>query len=61
VQVLSSRQKLLALAVLLWASRLGSFLFARIRRHGGVDDRFTAVKPDLARFSRFWGIQVFVH
>jgi len=57
VGLLSSRQRLLCICVLVWASRLGCFLFARINRHGGVDNRFTAIKPDLSRFSRFWGIQ----
>lgn len=57
VGALSLRQQLLSLCVVLWAARLGSFLFARIQRHGGVDNRFTAIKPDLNRFARFWGIQ----
>ena len=58
VHLASPRQRLLGLCVLAWAARLGCFLFARIRRHGGVDNRFAAVKPDVLRFARFWGIQV---
>jgi len=47
---------LLALLVGLWALRLGSFLFSRIRRDG-VDHRFDALKPDFAGFLLTWTLQ----
>jgi steroid 5-alpha reductase family enzyme len=50
------RALLLALLVGLWALRLGSFLFARIRRDG-ADRRFDALKPDFARFLLTWTLQ----
>ena len=54
---LSPRQSTLSLLVLIWAVRLGTFLFTRIQRHGGIDNRFTAIKPDFNRFCRAWGLQ----
>jgi steroid 5-alpha reductase family enzyme len=50
------RSLLLALLVVVWALRLGSFLFARIRREG-ADRRFDALKPDFARFLVAWTLQ----
>ena len=50
------RTVLLAVLVLVWALRLGSFLFARVRRAGG-DRRFDEIKTDWARFLTFWVIQ----
>jgi len=50
------RSLLLALLVTVWAVRLGTFLFARIRRDGG-DGRFDAIKPDFARFLMAWTLQ----
>jgi steroid 5-alpha reductase family enzyme len=50
------RALLLALLVCLWALRLGSFLFARIRREG-ADHRFDELKPDFARFLLTWTLQ----
>jgi steroid 5-alpha reductase family enzyme len=47
---------LLALLVGVWALRLGSFLFRRIRREG-ADRRFDALKPDFARFLLAWTLQ----
>lgn len=47
---------LLAGAVTLWALRLGSFLFMRVRRSGS-DDRFDDIKPDFPRFLTVWIIQ----
>ncbi len=51
-----TRTVLLAVLVLVWALRLGSFLFARVRRAGG-DRRFDKIKTDWARFLTFWVIQ----
>ncbi len=42
--------------VLIWAARLGSFLFMRIQR-AGSDERFDAIKPMFARFLAVWTIQ----
>ena len=50
------RAGLLGLMVTLWAVRLGSFLFARIRRDGS-DARFTDLKPSLWRFLMTWTLQ----
>jgi steroid 5-alpha reductase family enzyme len=50
------RALLLALMVGLWALRLGTFLFARIRREG-ADRRFDALKLDFARFLLTWTLQ----
>jgi len=53
---LDSRSLLLGAMVLVWAVRLGSFLFARIRRDGS-DGRFDALKPSLPRFLMTWTLQ----
>ncbi|MDJ0864776.1 MAG: DUF1295 domain-containing protein [Myxococcota bacterium] len=50
------RALLLALLVGVWALRLGTFLFRRIRREG-ADRRFDALKPDFARFLLTWTLQ----
>jgi steroid 5-alpha reductase family enzyme len=50
------RALLLGALVAAWAIRLGSFLFARIRREGS-DPRFDALKPDFARFLLVWTLQ----
>jgi steroid 5-alpha reductase family enzyme len=50
------RALLLALLVGVWALRLGTFLFGRIRREG-ADHRFDALKPDFARFLLTWTLQ----
>lgn len=47
---------LLLAMVLLWAGRLGSFLFARIRR-AGKDGRFDHIKPSFLRFLNAWTLQ----
>jgi steroid 5-alpha reductase family enzyme len=50
------RALLLGGLVLVWALRLGSFLFARIMRDGS-DARFDALKPSLPRFFMTWTLQ----
>lgn len=50
------RALLLALLVGVWALRLGTFLFRRIRREG-ADRRFDALKPSFARFLLTWTLQ----
>jgi steroid 5-alpha reductase family enzyme len=56
VRALSLRQKLLAGMVVVWTLRLGSFLFLRIQKHGGVDPRFDLVRKYFCNFFRFWNI-----
>ena len=51
-----ARSLLLAALVIIWAARLGSFLFTRVRRNG-ADDRFDEIKPDVMRFFNIWTIQ----
>ena len=51
-----ARALLLALLVAVWAVRLGSFLFVRIRKDG-ADGRFDPIKPDFARFLMAWTLQ----
>jgi steroid 5-alpha reductase family enzyme len=54
--VADARALLLAALVIIWAGRLGSFLFARIRRDGR-DERFDSLKPSLPRFLMTWTLQ----
>ena len=51
-----ARSLLLAACVLVWAARLGSFLFARIQQDGS-DSRFDAIKPNPLRFFLTWSLQ----
>jgi steroid 5-alpha reductase family enzyme len=50
------RSMLLWALVVIWALRLGAFLFGRIRR-AGKDDRFDELKPSFVRFMNVWTIQ----
>jgi steroid 5-alpha reductase family enzyme len=50
------RSYVLLALVLIWAARLGSYLFLRIRRVG-KDDRFDAIKPSFIRFLNAWTLQ----
>lgn len=50
------RSVLLAALVLVWAGRLGSFLFRRIRQEGS-DARFDDIKPNAPRFFVAWTLQ----
>ncbi len=50
------RSILLAALVIIWAIRLGSFLFGRIKK-AGKDDRFDDIKPSFIRFLNVWTIQ----
>ncbi|MCR9289588.1 DUF1295 domain-containing protein [Saprospiraceae bacterium] len=47
---------ILAALVMIWAIRLGTFLFRRIHK-AGKDDRFDTIKPDFFRFLNAWTIQ----
>jgi steroid 5-alpha reductase family enzyme len=42
--------------VVIWAIRLGAFLFSRIKK-AGKDDRFDEIKPSFIRFLNVWTIQ----
>lgn len=50
------RAKIAALLVMIWAVRLGSFLFLRTRETGG-DGRFDKIKIHAARFFGAWTLQ----
>ena len=50
------RALLIAGLVALWAVRLGSFLFVRVKQDG-ADTRFDELKPDFARFLMTWTLQ----
>jgi steroid 5-alpha reductase family enzyme len=50
------RALLLWALVVIWAIRLGTFLFGRIRK-AGKDDRFDEIKPSFIRFLNTWTIQ----
>lgn len=47
---------ILALSIILWAIRLGSFLFMRIHK-SGEDRRFKFIKPSPTRFFMTWTLQ----
>ncbi|MFZ1405804.1 MAG: DUF1295 domain-containing protein [Anaerolineae bacterium] len=51
-----ARSLLLSALVVIWAIRLGSFLFGRIKK-AGKDDRFDELKPSFIRFLNVWTIQ----
>jgi steroid 5-alpha reductase family enzyme len=50
------RSYLLWALVVIWAIRLGSFLFGRIK-NAGRDDRFDEIKPSFIRFLNVWTLQ----
>jgi steroid 5-alpha reductase family enzyme len=50
------RSLLLAALVVVWAARLGTFLYRRIHK-AGKDDRFDELKPSFIRFLNVWTIQ----
>jgi steroid 5-alpha reductase family enzyme len=53
---MDTRSILLAALVMIWALRLGTFLFTRIHK-AGKDDRFDEIKPLFFRFLNVWTIQ----
>ena len=53
---LDGRAVIVAAMVILWATRLGSFLFARVKRDGR-DGRFDRIKTDPLRFFMTWTLQ----
>jgi len=54
--VKDARSMLLAVLVLVWAARLGSFLFQRIKA-AGEDRRFRELKTSFSRFLLTWTLQ----
>lgn len=55
-QTMDARAHLLALLVMVWAVRLGAFLFRRVHRVG-KDGRFDEIKPSFIRFLGVWTVQ----
>lgn len=53
---LDARNVLLATMIAIWATRLGLFLFRRVRQDGS-DERFNAIKPNPAVFFMTWTLQ----
>ena len=53
---IDTRSILLWALVVIWAARLGTFLFRRIQK-AGKDDRFDEIKPSFIRFLNVWTIQ----
>lgn len=51
-----ARSLFLTALVLIWATRLGTFLFRRIRSEGS-DSRFDDIKPSFSRFFVAWTLQ----
>ncbi len=51
-----ARSVLLFALVIIWALRLGTFLFRRIQK-AGRDDRFDEIKPNFMRFLNAWTLQ----
>lgn len=51
-----TRSLVLAGLILVWALRLGSFLFIRVRQDGS-DGRFDRIKPSFSRFLMTWTLQ----
>ena len=50
------RSILIFLMVVIWALRLGTFLFRRVRK-AGKDDRFDDLKPSFLKFLNVWNLQ----
>ncbi len=55
-QAVDARAMLLCAMVVIWAVRLGTFLFRRIRL-AGKDARFDEIKPSFIRFLNVWTVQ----
>ena len=57
-EVLNLRSIILATLILIWAARLSSFLFMRIKK-AGKDRRFDQIKTSFTRFMLAWTLQGF--
>lgn len=53
---LDARSVIMGVLILMWAGRLGSFLFQRVKR-AGKDGRFDQIKLSALRFSMAWILQ----
>lgn len=53
---IDQRAVLLLVLVVIWAARLGTFLFTRVMQ-AGKDDRFDDIKVDFSRFLLTWTLQ----
>ena len=53
---IDNRTALLMMMVLVWATRLGTFLFTRVLK-AGKDDRFDEIKKSFPRFLLTWTLQ----
>ncbi len=53
---LDARSTLVTALVIVWAARLGTFLFRRVMK-AGKDGRFDDIKPSFVRFLNAWTIQ----
>jgi steroid 5-alpha reductase family enzyme len=53
---MDGRSILLLVLIVIWAIRLGTFLFRRIKKTG-KDDRFDKLKPSFIQFLNVWTIQ----
>jgi steroid 5-alpha reductase family enzyme len=53
---INDRSVLLAILVIIWATRLGTFLFTRIQKQG-KDDRFDEIKTSFTQFLLTWTLQ----
>ena len=56
ISEIDNRSVLLLVLVVIWATRLGTFLFTRIQS-AGRDDRFNEIKVNFSRFLLTWTIQ----
>jgi steroid 5-alpha reductase family enzyme len=54
--IVDGRSILLLVLVVVWATRLGTFLFLRIQK-AGKDARFDELKPSFIRFLNVWTLQ----
>jgi steroid 5-alpha reductase family enzyme len=54
--VVDGRSILLLAFVVIWAARLGAYLFRRVRK-AGKDARFDEIKPSIIRFLNTWTLQ----
>ena len=54
--IVDGRSLLLMALVIIWAGRLGTFLFRRIKK-SGKDERFDEIKPSFFRFLNAWTLQ----
>ena len=58
MRVVSIYTWILAAMIIVWAVRIGTFLFMRIRKTG-VDHRFDDKRDSFKRFGAFWTLQAF--